>query len=154
MLFLDAKWIASSKGVKASIGETFLLPGAYEDPTTYIGEFRHPSNILLRSVPPCFAWLAVLCGAVRGAAESRSYTRYRFVFGFGVGWGYPAVFRLPTGGYRALFEGWANKSFHGTRMVLVADSTDGVVFTPRNLSFPAPPKWPPSFSYNCSRCTV
>ena len=103
-LFLDDRWVASSTNVEASIGETFLLPGALEDPTTYIG------------------------------------------------WGYPAVFRLPGGGFRALYEGWANKSFHGTRMVLVADSADGVAFTPLNVSLPPPRGWPPSFSYDCSKC--
>jgi hypothetical protein len=106
MLFFDDHWIASSDGVKASVGETHLLPGTYEDPTTYIG------------------------------------------------WGYPAVFRLPGGGFRALFEGWANKSFHGTRMVLVADSADGVVFEPLNVSLPPPAHWPPRFTFNCSSCPL
>ena len=56
MLFFDNKWLAQSSSLEARCGETFLLPGAYVDPTTYIG------------------------------------------------WGYPSVFPLPGGGFRAIFE--------------------------------------------------
>ena len=39
-------------------------------------------------------------------------------------------------------QGWANKTLHGTRMVLAAESDDGVVFRPSKLFKPAPKDWP------------
>ena len=64
MLFFDNKWLAQSSSLEARCGETFLLPGAYVDPTTYIG------------------------------------------------WGYPSVFPLPGGGFRAIFEVCCYICFH------------------------------------------
>jgi hypothetical protein len=98
-------------------------------------------------------WIASSTNATATIGESFLLGAYEDPTAY-IGWGYPAVFRLPAGGYRALFEGWANKSFHGTRMVLAADSTDGVVFHPLNVSREPPAKWPPSFSYNCSLCPL
>ena len=63
------------------------------------------------------------------------------------GWGYPSVFRLPNGrGYRALYEGWTShpgdvQVNDAPRIVLAADSVDGVHFKPANLSLPPPPSW-------------
>ena len=60
MLFFDDKWLAESSSLETKCGNAFLLPGAYVDPTTYIG------------------------------------------------WGYPSVFPLPGGGFRAIFEVGSN----------------------------------------------
>jgi hypothetical protein len=63
------------------------------------------------------------------------------------GWGYPSVFRLPDGrGFRALYEGWTShpgdiQVYNSPRVVLAADSLDGVHFSPANLSLPPPSSW-------------
>ena len=98
MLFFDRKFIASSSGLSAHVGESSLV-GVFVDPTAYTG------------------------------------------------WGYPSVFRLPEGrGFRALYEGWTShpgdfQVNDSPRVVLAADSLDGVHFSAANLSLPPPQSW-------------
>ena len=57
------------------------------------------------------------------------------------------MFRLPGGrGYRALYQGWTShpgddQVSNSPRIVLAADSLDGVHFSPANLSLPPPAGW-------------
>jgi hypothetical protein len=63
------------------------------------------------------------------------------------GWGYPSVFRMPDNrGFRALYQGWTShpgdiQVSDSPRLVLAADSLDGVHFSPANLSLPPPASW-------------
>lgn len=54
-----------------------------------------------------------------------------------VGWGYPSVFRT-AGGYRMVYQGFhRNGSKVDTKLILAADSTNGVIWTPAVLKWPA-----------------
>ncbi|MFA6506478.1 MAG: hypothetical protein WCT14_10285 [Treponemataceae bacterium] len=47
-------------------------------------------------------------------------------------WGYPGIFRDPeTGIFRLLYQGWLHD---GTRVALLAESDDGIIFKPRDTT--------------------